>query len=35
MIEETGDPYPGACVEKVGRTTGIKCGNVNSLMLQR
>ncbi|RPA96920.1 hypothetical protein L873DRAFT_1791356 [Choiromyces venosus 120613-1] len=33
-ISEIGDLYPGAKVEKIGRSTGITCGEVNRAMLQ-
>ncbi|RPB00400.1 hypothetical protein L873DRAFT_1899888 [Choiromyces venosus 120613-1] len=32
-ISETGDLYPGVEVEKIGRSTGTRCGHVNGVML--
>ena len=33
-IEEVGDLFPGAIVEKIGRSTGPKSGQVNEVLLQ-
>lgn len=35
VVDQSGELYPGASVEKIGRTTGIQCGTVNGIMLQR